>query len=90
MKIFVFNQNQPCLEIRTEKTKGPNFGIKYGINRDRYPDSGWGEIRSSRLSNATEVELTDELKVILLEDLAYGYGYDSELFNKKLKEFNLI
>jgi hypothetical protein len=44
-KILVFPGNQPCLEVTTCDTEGPNFNVKYGLNRDRSPDSGWGEMR---------------------------------------------
>jgi len=77
-KILVFYCNQPCLDKLT------------GLNRDRNPDSNWHELRSTILTAAKEVELTPELKQILLEDIAYVYGNDSKKFTAKLKEFNLI
>lgn len=90
--ILVFSNNQPCLNISTLDVKEgtPNYGKKYGLNRDRFPDRDWGELRSTSLAYAKEVELTDELKQILLEDLSYAYGNNTQLFGNKLKEFNLI
>lgn len=88
--ILVSNYNQPCLEIETCNSPGPNFNVKYGLNRDRFPDRGWSELRKSRLDNFKEVEMTPELRTILLEDLAYTYGTDTKSFNAKLKEFKFI
>lgn len=79
-KILVFYGNQPCL----------NIAGKSGLNRDRNPDNGWDELRSTAIVAAKETELTSELKQILLEDIAYVYGNDSKQFTAKLKEFNLI
>lgn len=92
-KILVFPYNQPCLDIRVMDNvskDSPNHNVKFGLNRDRNPDRDWPELRSSRLDSAKEVEMTDELKQILLEDLAYTYGNDTNKFALKLKEFNLI
>lgn len=63
-----------------------------GLNRDRNPDADWDELRSTNLNSNTisEVELTEELKIILLEDLAYTYGNNTTKFNNKLKEFKFI
>lgn len=91
MKIFVFYGLEPVLNISVCTNDGPNKGKKYGLHRDRYPDSGWSELRNSFMDHrCTEIELTDELKVRLLEDLAYAYGGDTPKFGAKLKEFNLI
>jgi predicted NAD-dependent protein-ADP-ribosyltransferase YbiA (DUF1768 family) len=91
MKIFVFYKNQPVLEQKIEKAKDPNENKKYGLNRDRNPDTDWSELRSSLMDErCEEVELTPELKTILLEDLAYTYGSDTSTFHKKLVEFGLI
>ena len=84
-KILVFPGNQPCLDIGTTP-----IGITFGLNRDRTPDASWGELRKTRLYIAEEVELTPELKLILLEDLAYVYGNNTKEFNAKLKEFEFI
>lgn len=91
-KIIVFGGNQPCLNISKLDVKEgtPNYGIEYGLNRDRNPDSSWSELRETILSEGKLVDLTDDIKIILLEDLAYAYGSDTKLFNQKLKEFNLI
>lgn len=80
-KILVFNGNQPCLDIQSNST---------GVNRDRNPDANWDELRATSLNYAKEVELTPELKLILLEDLAYFLGQKTTKFTEKLKEFNLI
>lgn len=90
-KIYVFPNNQPCLQISTSNTVvGPNVGKRYGLNRDRIPDSGWSENRNTIMTKAKQVELTPELKQILIEDLAYTYGHNTKVFADKLKEFNLI
>jgi hypothetical protein len=80
-KILVFNGNQPCLDIQSDGT---------GVNRDRNPDAGWDELRASNMKYAKEQELTEELKIILIEDLAYFLGKHSNKFTVKLREFNLI
>lgn len=89
--ILVFNGNQPCLDISTRDVpkNTPNYGKKFGLNRDRNPDTDWPELRNTSLECAKEVEFTDEIKQILLEDLAYIYGSNSSKFSVKLKEFNL-
>lgn len=91
-KILVFAGNQPCLDISTmDVPKGtPNYGKKFGLNRDRNPDRDWSELRSTSIEYAKEVELTNELKQILLEDLAYTYGSSTRKFASKMKEFDLI
>ena len=38
------------------------------------------------LNKIKEVELTEKIKVILLEDLAFTYGNNTEEFHKKLKK----
>lgn len=83
--IKIFYNNQPILSI----IECDITGNLYGLNRDRNPDNGWGELRKTIISQAKEVELTDELKQILIEDLAYVYGQDSKKFSEKLKEFKL-
>ena len=90
MKIFVFYNNQPCLDIVQYKTEGVNYMASYGLNRDRNPDRDWGELRRTRLTEAKEVELDERLKLILLEDLAFAFGNDSKKFRDKLYEFKLI
>lgn len=86
-KIFVINKTRPILDIHM--AKHDNFPM--GLNRDRQPDAGWGELRRSNMSLdiVEEVELTEELLITLIEDLAYVYGKDTDNFSKKLKEFNL-
>lgn len=62
----------------------------FGMHRDRIPDAGWSELRSSRLEGKVEdLPATPELLQILLEDLAYAYGENSTKFIEKLREFNL-
>ena len=84
MKVKVFSGNQPALDT---ELRGNTM---MGLNRDRSPDYGWSQCRFSNMTDAREVELTKELKQILLEDLAYAFGNDTKKFNQKLKEFNLI
>lgn len=89
--IKVFPGNQPCLDITTsEITVGSNVGKKYGLNRDRNPDRDWSELSKTTMYSAKEVELTPELKQILIEDLAYAYGSDSIKFRAKMIEFELL
>lgn len=80
-KILVFHGNQPCLDVQGDDT---------GVHRDRNPDAGWNELRATNMKFAKEVELTPELKLILLEDLAYFLGQHTTKFTAKLKEFKLI
>lgn len=92
MKIKTIH-GQPVLDVSISDTtdkSSPNFGKEYGVNRDRCPDADWGELRQTCMSYAKEVELTPELKQILLEDLAYAYGRNTNKFGQKLKEFNFI
>lgn len=78
--IQVFYSKQPCL----------NVDEGFGLNRDRNPDSGWGEVRSTNMSLSKTVVLTPELRQTLLEDLAYVYGQNTKIFSEKLKEFEFI
>lgn len=88
--MLVFWGNQPCLDTEVCETPGPNLNRVYGLNRDRHPDRDWGELRRSDVTDARHVKETPELRLILLEDLAYTYGRDSKKFREKLEEFNLI
>lgn len=88
-KIKVFYKNQPCLDIQSDKDASGNVIRQYGLNRDRNPDRDWSELRNTIMTNAEEVELTTELKQILIEDLAYAYGQDSAKFSEKMLEFDL-
>ena len=88
--MVVFYGNEPCLDITICSSKGPNFNKKYGLHRDRLPDAGWGELRSSLLSGAKVVAETPELRQLLLEDLAFAYGRDTKKFAEKLTEFKFI
>lgn len=89
--IFIFPGNQPCLKITTLDINphSPNFGKEYGINRDRNPDSGWNEIRQTIMEQAKEVELTDELRKTVIEDLAFMCGYNSENFRQEMDRMEL-
>lgn len=91
-KILVFCTNQPCLDITTLDVPKdtPNYGKRFGLNRDRNPDRDWSELRNTSLEYAKEVELTPKLKQILIEDLAYTYGSNTSKFSDKMKEFNLF
>ena len=89
--MIVFYGIEPCLEITEYDGKtGPNVGKKYGLRRDRNPDRDWSELRNTCMSISKEVEDTDELRKILLEDLAYTYGKDTKKFTDKLFEFGFI
>lgn len=89
MKIFIFYSNEPVLDISHEqRSDGTTYHL--GLHRDRLPDADWSELRRTIITNAKEVEMTEELKTILLEDLAFTYGDDTKKFNAKLKEFNFI
>ena len=84
-KIKTFYGIEPVLEINYNEQQKAYFGV----HRDRNPDAGWGEFLSGRMDGdrVKEVELTEELKKILIEDICACYGgkaYD------KLKEFDLI
>lgn len=81
--IFVIN-NQPVLDIIVIDAE------EFGLNRDRNPHADWNELRRTNMINAKEVKLTEELKQILLEDLAYAYGTNTSKFREKLKEFGFI
>ena len=87
--IKTFYGIQPVIDIRIEKTPGPNFGKEYGLNRDRKPDADWSEWRSSLMNNAKDTEVTPELLQILIEDLANYYGENPKLFSNKLTEFGI-
>jgi len=81
---------EPVLEEHVSDVKtGPNVGKAYGTHRDRNPDRDWSELRISCMSEAKEVELTFELRLILLCDLAYAYGNNTNKFMSKIKEFEL-
>ena len=79
MKIKVFDGIEPCL-LEVD-------GM--GVHRDRTPDAGWGGLRYTILSKAKNVELTPQLKIILIEDLAFYKGSDSEIFSELMRTFEL-
>lgn len=79
MKIKVFYRIEPCLK----EDNG------FGLHRDRTPDAGWGELRNTIISEAKEVEMTPELKKILIEDVAYWTGSNSEKFSEIMTKLEL-
>jgi hypothetical protein len=87
MKIKVLYGIEPILEIKHDEDLRGDFGL----HRDRNPDAGWGEYRWSRLDiedkKLAEVDMTPELKQILIEDICKRYHGKAYL---KLKEFDLI
>ena len=84
MKIKVFYTNEPVLETKVESN-----GLTYGLHRDRQPDTGWGELSWSVMDGrVTEVDLTDELHKILVEDIC-NYFPNHKIYYK-LKELGLL
>ena len=81
--IFAVYGTQPILEV-------DNDGM--GLNRDRQPDSGWGELRRTRMgvTQVKEIDLTQEMKQILLEDLAFAFGDRSDKFMERVLHFELL
>lgn len=81
---------QPILDV----FKGISAGVEtdFGLVRDRNPDRDWGELSkvNMEMCRIEEVELTKQLKTTLLEDLAYAFGNNTEKFNQKLKEYDLL
>ena len=69
-----------------------DVSLNLGLYRDRNPDANWGEVRSVNLDliKKKKVFLSKEIKLILLQDLAFVYGKTSSKFEEKLKEFKLI
>lgn len=90
MKTIKTYRGQPILEV----SKGISAGKEtdFGTFRDRLPDRDWSELQRTNmeLNKIEDSELTPELKLILLGDLAYMYGSDTVKFEEKLKEFNLL
>ncbi len=89
MTIKVIYENEPILEIKENMSAGKM--VPFGLHRDRMPDAGWDEFRWSNMEGSVkikEVELTEELKKILIEDIC-SYYRGTECYNK-LKEFDLI
>jgi len=82
-------QGNPILQIKEKVSEG-NL-VPFGLYRDRFPDNGWGELSWINLSAANHKEEdSQELKIKLLEDLAYAFGTDTVEFNRQLIEHNLI
>lgn len=92
MKTIKTYYGQPILE--TVKRISAGKEIDFGICRDRNPDCGWGEMHQVNLSmnniGLKESELDAELKLRLLEDLAYAYGNNTEKFRFYLLKFDLL
>lgn len=83
MKIKVFYNIEPILDTKNEN------GRLFGLHRDRQPDAGWGELRWTFIDERVkEVDLTSELRKILIEDICVSFP-DHKIYNK-LKEFDLI
>ena len=81
--MLVFYGIEPVLDITIQED-----GRKFGLHRDRNPDSGWSELRHSHMNErCKEIPDTPELRQILLEDLAYTFGKNSVDFKTKLKEY---
>lgn len=81
--IKTINGTQPILEITEEGSR------LMGLSRDRFPDSGWNELRRTNMQggNVREVELTDELLKTCMEDLAYAFGSNSSEYSKAVDAF---
>lgn len=93
VKILAFYGKEPVLELTTCEIEGPNYGKRYGLHRERDNPSNminWGDLWNTPIDRCKEVNLTSELKITLLEDLAFCYGQQSAKFNAKLKEFGFI
>lgn len=85
--VKVIYGNEPILEVKKDMSAGEM--VDFGLHRDRQPDSGWSELRWTRINELVkEVELTPELCKILIEDICYCYD-NKHIFNK-LKEYELI
>lgn len=86
MKVLVNNSNQPI--INTELDSGQT----YGINRDRSPDANWSEWRKTNITSnsISEVEVTPELKIIMIQDISDLYHSKPDLLIDKLNEFHLL
>ena len=80
---------QPIIHTEASASSGSRFGV----NRDRFPDSGWDELRTTNLdfNKTTVLKLdTKELKLTVLEDLAYAYGRNTKKFSEKIEEFKIL
>lgn len=87
MLVQFLNNKKPILHIDDDG---------FGLNRDRNPDNGWGQLVRTRLDSTkiTNIDISlvmnIEYKIILLEDLAYVYGNNTNQFRNKLIEFGLV
>lgn len=90
MKTILVYNGQPILDIIKSISAGKK--VDFGVYRDRYPDNGWGEIRqvNLKLSKPKKEKLTNELKLMLLGDLAFVYGNNTSRFEDKLKKLDLL
>ena len=91
MKTIKTYYGQPILDV--EKGISAGEEVDFGVFRDRQPDRDWGELQRVNLIHCSdkieEQELTEDLRIKLLGDLAYTYGNDSNKFEQKVKEFGL-
>lgn len=91
MKTIKTYYGQPILDIAEGISAGEK--VKFGVFRDRSPDSSWGELHQVNLVHCSdkieEKPLTENLRIRLLSDLAYAYGDITDRFEQKLKEFGL-
>lgn len=85
-KIKVFHRTHSLLEVIMKNASNR----EYGVNRNRDPDAGWGEVVQTDMDYCQELDMTPELKLTLLEDLAYVYGSNTKKFRSKLKQFKLV
>ena len=90
MKIKAVYGIQPILDVQDGISAGKT--VPFRLNRDRIPDNGWPQLRSTNMSSDVikEVPLNAKMKLILLQDLAYTYGQNSDKFTAKLVKFGLM
>jgi len=85
MIIKVFSENQPIIsEEWNEQQK-----CYFGLNRDRYPDNGWGEFRKTRMEPWSESNTMGYKEVELdFEEASreVGYGYEQIEYIEELKQ----
>lgn len=89
--ILVLPGNQPVVKLVWDVTQQAYFGS----NRDRYPDSGWGKWRNTRVGEEDGRckriqlnEMTPQLIKILIEDIC-DY-FDNKQVVEKLIEFGIV
>lgn len=86
--ILVLPGNQPIVKLVWDEQQQSYFGS----NRDRDPDSGWGQWRNTRVGEedgrCKRIQLTPQLTKILIEDIC-GY-FDNKQVVEKLIEFGIV